>query len=223
VEARKLALAIPGVYQFNGEHLKDQALNPDHILGQAKEALDPPSTVLLTLKDSVLYASGSASHDWITSARERAKSLSGIARFQEDNLVDLDQQNLEVLKESIEGESLRFGARSTRAASPQKEAIGELAQKIRELNHSAEVLGKRARIEIIGHTDSSGNERTNLIISHKRAQHVLSLLVSEGLQANNFITKGQGSKEPLREEKTEADKEANRRVTFRVILVDKTD
>ena len=223
VEARKVALAIPGVFQFNGDKLKDQALNPDHILGQAKELLDPPSTVYLTLKDNVLYASGSASHGWITHARERAKSLSGIARFQEDNLVDLDQGNLALLKESVEGESLRFGARSTQMASSQEGAIGDLAQKIRQLNQSAEALGKRARIEVIGHTDSSGNERTNLIISHKRAQHVLSLLVSEGLPANNFITRGQGSKEPLKEEKTEADKEANRRVTFRVILADKKE
>ncbi|NNG06151.1 MAG: OmpA family protein [Desulfobacteraceae bacterium] len=223
VEARKLVMAIPGVFQFNGDRLKDQALNPAHILAQAKESLDPPGTVSLTLKDNVLYASGSASHGWITSARERAKSLSGIARFQEDNLVDLDQRNLAVLKESIEGESLRFGARSTRPASPQESAIGDLVGKIRQLNDSAEALGKRARIEIIGHTDSSGNERANLIISHKRAQHVLSLLVSEGLQSSNFITKGQGSKDPLKEERSQEDKEANRRVTFRVILADKSE
>lgn len=223
MEARKLAMAIPGVFQFNGDKLKDQALNPDHILAQARESLDPPSTVSLRLKDHVLYAAGSASHTWITQARERAKSLSEIARFQGDNLVDLDQQNLTVLKESIEGESLRFGARSTQTASPQKMAIGDLARKIRQLNHSAEALGKSARIEIIGHTDSSGNERTNLIISHKRAQHVLSLLVSEGLESSQFITKGQGSEEPLRQEKTQVDREANRRVTFRVILADKSE
>ena len=220
-EARKLAIAIPGVFQFNEEKLKDHALHPDRILAQAKELLEPPSTVSLKVEDNVLYASGSASHGWIVYARERANSLSGIARFQEDNLVDLDQRNLSRLKESIEGQSLRFGAKSTRTTSEQEDVIRNLAKKIRQLKHSAEALGKTARIEIIGHTDSSGNERTNLIVSHKRAQHVMSLLVAEGLQANNFITKGEGSKEPLREERTQGDKEANRRVTFRVILADK--
>ena len=183
--------------------------------------LDPPATVSLRLEDNVLYASGSASHGWIVYAGERAKSLSGIARFQGDNLVDLEQRNLEEIKASIEEQSIRFGARSTRIASEQEDAIRNLAEKIRQLKHSAEVLGRTARIEIIGHTDSSGKERTNLIISHRRAQHVLSLLVSEGLQSGNFITKGQGSKEPLREERTQEDKEANRRVTFKVILADK--
>jgi len=221
IEARKLAIAIPGVLQFNEEKLKDQALNPDHILAQAKEWLDPPSTVSLKVEDNVLYASGSASHGWIVYARERAHSLSGIARFQEENLVDLDQRNLSRLKESIEEQSLRFGARSTKTASDQGDEIRNLAEKIRQLKQSAEVLGKTVRIEIIGHTDSSGNERTNLIVSHKRAQYVMSMLVSEGLQANNFITKGQGSKEPLRKERTQEDKEANRRVNFRVILADK--
>ncbi len=221
IEARKLAKAIPGVFQLNEEKLKDQAEYPDRILAQAKELLDPPSTVSLKLEDNVLYASGSASHRWIVNTRERSKSLSGIGRFQEDNLVDLDQRNLVVLKKSIEGQSLRFGARSTRTTPDQGEAIRNLAKKIGQLKDSAEAVGKTARIEIIGHTDSSGNERTNLIISHKRAQQVMSLLVAEGLQAHNFITKGEGSNAPLRQERTPQDKEANRRVTFRVILADK--
>jgi outer membrane protein OmpA-like peptidoglycan-associated protein len=220
-EAQKLATAIPGVFQLNGEKLKDQAKNPDRILAQAKKVLDPPGTVALRLEDNVLYASGSASHRWIVNARERSRSLSGIKRFQEDNLVDLDQRNLAVLKESIEGQSIGFGVRSTKTTSEQGKAIRSLAKNIRQLKRSADALGKTVRIEIIGHTDSSGSERTNLIVSHKRAQHVMSLLVEEGLQASNFITKGQGSKEPLREERTQADKEANRRVTFRVILANK--
>jgi OOP family OmpA-OmpF porin len=221
VEARKLAIAIPGVFQLNEDKLKDQAQHPARILAQAKELLEPPSTVSLKLEDNVLYASGSASHGWIVNTRERSKSLSGIERFQEDNLVDLDQRNVAVLKKSIEGQSLRFGAKSTSTTPEQEDVIRNLAKKIGQIKHSAEALGKTTRIEIIGHTDSSGNERTNLIVSHKRAQHVMSLLVAEGLQANNFITKGQGSKEPLREERTQGDKEANRRVTFRVILADK--
>ena len=220
-DAQKLATAIPGVFQLNGENLKDQAEHPDRILAQAKRVLDPPSTVALRLEDNVLYASGSASHRWIVNTRERSRSLSGIKRFQEDNLVDLDQRNLAVLKQGIEGQSIGFGAKSTKTSSEQGQAIRSLAKKIRQLKHSADALGKTARIEIIGHTDSSGNERTNLIVSHRRAQHVMSLLVEEGLEASNFITKGQGSKEPLREERTQADKEANRRVTFRVILADK--
>jgi outer membrane protein OmpA-like peptidoglycan-associated protein len=223
VEARKLAKAMPGVSQLNEDRLKDQEQNPDRILTQAKKLLEPPSTVLLRLEDNVLYASGSASHRWISNTRERSKSLSGVARFQEDNLVDLDQRNLAILKKSIEEQSLPFGARSTRTRAEQRDDIRNLAEKIRQLKNSAEAVGKTVRIEIVGHTDSSGNERTNLIVSRKRAQHVMSLLVAEGLQAHNFITKGQGSKEPLRKERTQADREANRRVTFRVILADKAD
>jgi outer membrane protein OmpA-like peptidoglycan-associated protein len=222
-EAQKLATAIPGVLQLNGEKLKDQAKHPDRILAKARKVLDPPSTVVLRLKDNVLYASGSASHRWIVNTRERSRSLSGIERFQGDNLVDQDQRDLAAVKESIERQSIGFGARSTKTTPEQGQAIRSLAKNVRQLKRSADALGKTARIEIIGHTDSSGNERTNLIVSHKRAQHVMSLLVEEGLQASNFITKGQGSKEPLREEKTQADKEANRRVTFRVILADKRD
>ena len=60
-----------------------------------------------------------------------------------------------------------------------------------------------------------------MIISQRRAESVLSVLVSEGLQANYFITKGVGSKEPLKQELNLDDEEASRRVTFKVILADK--
>jgi len=221
IEAQTLAKVIPGVFQFNGDKIQDLERHPESILAQSKELLSPPSTVSLRLVDNVLYASGSASHGWIVHARKQATSIPGIASFKEDNLTDRDLQNLETLKKNIENQSLPFAATSTKITTTQKDAIRNLAENIKQMNDAAAILGMTLQIEITGHTDSSGNEATNMTISQRRAESVLSMLVSEGLQANNFITKGAGSKEPLKKELNPDDKEANRRVTFKVVLADK--
>ncbi len=221
VDAQTMAEVIPGVFQFNGDEIQDLERHPERILAQAKKLLSPPSTVSLSLVDNVLYANGSASHGWIVNARKQATSIPGIASFKEDNLTDRDLQNLETLKKNIENRSLHFPAASTKITANQEATIRELTQDIKQINDAAAILGMTLQIEITGHTDSSGNEATNMIISQRRAESVLSVLVSEGLQANYFITKGAGSKEPLKQELNLDDEEASRRVTFKVILADK--
>jgi OOP family OmpA-OmpF porin len=57
-------------------------------------------------------------------------------------------------------------------------------------------------------------------ISRERAEKFLTILVSEGLNADYFTTKGVGSKRPLREEATDWDRELNRCVTFSVTMME---
>ncbi|MCK5229025.1 MAG: OmpA family protein, partial [Desulfobulbaceae bacterium] len=96
----------------------------------------------------------------------------------------------------------------------------ELVKDIKRLHVLAQLLGKMAYIEIVGHADSIGSEKTNLKISRERADRVLSMLISKGLKIENFTTTGVGSKEPLKQEISEMDRELNRCVTFRVIFKD---
>jgi len=81
-----------------------------------------------------------------------------------------------------------------------------------------QVIDKRVRIEIAGHADASGSEKVNMEISAKRANNALSVLVTKGLNAENFTALGVGSSEPVREEITEQDRKFNRSVRFRVVI-----
>ena len=81
----------------------------------------------------------------------------------------------------------------------------------------AKGLEKAVQIEIVGHADSLGTELRNIIISQERSKKILAILLKEGLEAKGFKTLGLGSREPLKEEKTDQDRELNRRVTIRVI------
>jgi outer membrane protein OmpA-like peptidoglycan-associated protein len=69
-----------------------------------------------------------------------------------------------------------------------------------------------ARIEIIGHTDSTGSDAVNNPLSEERAHSVRDYLSSHGVAASRIQTAGRGEREPLADNGTEAGRARNRRV-----------
>lgn len=68
--------------------------------------------------------------------------------------------------------------------------------------------------EIIGHTDSDGDEKSNLELSFKRAQAVKDLIIEKGISKDRLSISGKGESEPLNKNTTELEKTTNRRVEF---------
>ncbi|WP_299675994.1 OmpA family protein [uncultured Roseobacter sp.] len=73
------------------------------------------------------------------------------------------------------------------------------------------------RLEVQGHTDSQGREEMNLALSQARAESVLNELRARRVLTGSFIAKGYGETRPIAENDTEAGREANRRIEFRLI------
>ncbi len=72
------------------------------------------------------------------------------------------------------------------------------------------------RIQIIGHTDSDGDESSNQILSEKRAMSVAFYLTEKfGIQSSRFQPIGKGESEPLNNNSSASEKSANRRVEFK--------
>jgi outer membrane protein OmpA-like peptidoglycan-associated protein len=89
-----------------------------------------------------------------------------------------------------------------------------------ELNDLANVLweNKNIEIQIEGHTDNSGNAEDLLTLSEKRAEAVKSFLVNKNIKPFRITIKGFGGTKPVHENpKTEAERQANRRVEIRII------
>jgi len=88
-----------------------------------------------------------------------------------------------------------------------------------ELNELAQLLleNPNLRIEIIGHTDNTGDEEKNIILSTKRAKSIVSYLIEKGIAINRLTYKGLGSSTPIADNQTEAGKAANRRTEFVII------
>ncbi len=90
-----------------------------------------------------------------------------------------------------------------------RETIAEVAQTLRAM--------PGARIEISGHTDSSGDDDFNMELSLRRADAVRDYLVELGLSAGRFETDGFGETRPIADNETEEGRQRNRRTEFRVL------
>ncbi|AXI45285.1 hypothetical protein C1J03_04080 [Sulfitobacter sp. SK012] len=76
------------------------------------------------------------------------------------------------------------------------------------------------QLEIQGYTDSQGREEMNLALSQSRAESVLNELRARRVPTRSFTATGFGEETPIADNKTEAGREANRRIEFRLIRPD---
>jgi outer membrane protein OmpA-like peptidoglycan-associated protein len=88
------------------------------------------------------------------------------------------------------------------------------------LDEVAEVVKQHpeiVRIEVQGHTDDKGDPRFNRKLSQDRAAAVMVALVGRGVDAGRLGAKGYGSEVPVADNKTEAGRQQNRRVQFKIL------
>lgn len=74
---------------------------------------------------------------------------------------------------------------------------------------------------IEGHTDDTGADTYNQTLSEKRAQAVKDFLVSQGIPASRFTTKGYGETQSKYDNTTPEGRSKNRRVEFAIIANEK--
>lgn len=72
-------------------------------------------------------------------------------------------------------------------------------------------------IKIIGHTDSSGDPKANLILSQNRAEAVKKYLTAKNIPAEKLTTSGLGSEKPVADNSTPEGRKKNRRIEFEVL------
>lgn len=71
------------------------------------------------------------------------------------------------------------------------------------------------KIIVVGHTDSDGNEKSNLDLSKRRAANVKNALISEfSIASDRIDTDGKGQSEPIEPNTSVENKAKNRRVEF---------
>jgi OOP family OmpA-OmpF porin len=75
-----------------------------------------------------------------------------------------------------------------------------------------------AKIEVTGHTDSTGTEWFNNELGLKRAGFVRSYLVNAGINADQIVTSSKGYSEPAASNSTREGRAANRRTEIKVII-----
>lgn len=92
------------------------------------------------------------------------------------------------------------------------ESTTELEKLIAFLNDNPKVS-----IEIDGHTDNVGADSYNLDLSQKRAMAVFNFLTTHGINPARLKAQGFGSTRPVADNDTEAGRQQNRRIAFKIL------
>lgn len=197
------------------------SFEPSLIVTRANQLLQPPKTVTLQVKENgILYAGGSANRQWIVNAQEVAKNIPGVTQYNDKDLIQIDFEQLQLSKEKIESQIVRFDEGDTQIAPNQKQNIQNLVQEITKLYDAAPLHNKIVNIQVIGHTNNSGSEEKNLLLSQSRAYTVLNVLKSQGLNNHEIAAIGVGAKQPLAARGDLGQDEINCSVSFKVFITD---
>jgi outer membrane protein OmpA-like peptidoglycan-associated protein len=199
------------------------SLEPQFTTKRVKELLHPPPTVSLQVdKSGILNATGYASHQWILETQKLWYFIPGITKFQDKNLVEIELSQLEKYKKEIEQKILFFLEGTTELTPDEVSKLPNLALSIRKFLDIGNYLGKNIHIQIIGHTNSTGTEQKNMLLSQARAEKILSYLKSQGINTNQLKALGVSFSQPLQlEVAPESKKVRSRRVSFKVFITNK--
>lgn len=91
-----------------------------------------------------------------------------------------------------------------------------------ELNMLFTMLQKKPelKIEISGHTDSTGGQVFNQSLSEERAEAVRQYLIMQGIDKNRITSRGYGSDKPVSSNESEVGRAQNRRTEMRILAED---
>jgi len=76
---------------------------------------------------------------------------------------------------------------------------------------------KDTRLQVNGHTDSTGSADYNYNLSNRRATSVANYLAGQGVDQSRIISQGMGPDQPISSNATESGRAQNRRVELQVI------
>ncbi|MBS1763328.1 MAG: PD40 domain-containing protein [Bacteroidetes bacterium] len=76
-----------------------------------------------------------------------------------------------------------------------------------------------AKIEVGGHTDNVGDDKSNQTLSENRAKAVYDYLLKSGIEAIHLTWKGYGESKPIADNTTESGKAKNRRTEITILKV----
>lgn len=73
------------------------------------------------------------------------------------------------------------------------------------------------RIEVSGHTDSTGDKKSNQVLSENRAKAVVNELLKQGIAPSRLVSKGYGDSKPVATNDTDEGRAQNRRTEFTIL------
>lgn len=119
------------------------------------------------------------------------------------------EECITMLNEAVNRRKITFAPSSTDIEDDAQETVDAIATILRDC--------RGAEIEIGGHTDSQGREVMNQQLSQARADAVLNAIMARRVLVSGLSARGYGESQPIADNGTEAGREANRRIEFRLV------
>ncbi len=104
---------------------------------------------------------------------------------------------------------LNFQSATTQLTPDSEKTVSDLAQVLRAY--------PAAQIQLVGHTDNTGNPQNNQALSLNRANAIKAILVNNGISSDRISTQGFGQNRPVASNDTEEGRARNRRIELNVI------
>ena len=189
------------------------------ILEAARRALDPPSTVKLSLVDGVLVATGEASGQWLASARAASADVRSIERYEDGSVINTDAATFAAARNRIERTTLRYGLNSDDFDAAGRAQLRALVEDLAVLQRT-QPASAAIRVVVVGHTDDLGTPEAKQRLSLSRAQRVAGMLLSMGVDGEWLDVTGVADREPIGDADQATARMLSRRVEFRIVTVD---
>lgn len=121
-------------------------------------------------------------------------------------------------KDAIEQQVIRFSLNSAKLEAPEIVKIDTIQAQLLSLERQATDESHKVMLQVVGHTDRTGQETANALLSQKRAEAVVNALLERGIPASMITAAGVGATRPAQFQSDTYLEDLNRRVTFRVSL-----
>lgn len=113
-----------------------------------------------------------------------------------------------VIDQTLANRIIEFEPGSALLTESGKLILNEIAQTLKKVHPK--------RLDVIGHTDTSGVVARNLALSRARADSVKTYLVGQGISSELIGTTGMGADQPLADNTSDEGRKRNRRIEFRI-------
>jgi OOP family OmpA-OmpF porin len=201
-----------GEFHWGGYYALDDGI----VEQRAKSILSPPSTAVLAVKSGVLTISGAASAKWVKDIQTRGLLVPGIHAVELSPELNPARLTFNQAKMEIEKAVVKFPVGTAALSTSERLELRKLAESVQSLLQAGDSLRQTLTLEVLGHTDSTGAEVSNLDLSQRRADRVAWELGQLGVPERVLRAHGVGTTHPLRTEDNEENRQFNRSATFRV-------
>jgi outer membrane protein OmpA-like peptidoglycan-associated protein len=189
------------------------------VLKRVVTVLQPPTTVTLSLERGNLHVQGEAPAGWVEDLKARAILVPGVGSIDTSGLRDVRLADFEREKKAIEAAVLLFEVNRAEMAADQRFEFEKTAKEIKAiLAGAATPVGKGLVIEIVGHSDNTGTEAGNRLLSGRRAEGVARQLIRNKIEPTSLLVRGVGYSQRLKPSGIGNNPKYDRSVTFQVVI-----